>query len=180
MTSHSPNVPLPGQSWGGSTHWVGSGWRAWSHGSSRHWQSCTWRHRSPGTRLQSGPCHRWAWFSRPGRVQRAPPNTRRGVTPDSDPGPGASAPAPQAWAAAGSTVPPRTADCSPEEKGSVWVSALTKNVIRILKHVAWYYGSVYTNFYHLYQVNLNRFGLLGGFKVISLPFPGSSIPSLVN
>ena len=142
-------LSLPGQSWGGSNHWGGSGWRAWSHGSSRHWQSCTWHHRSLETRPQSRPCRHWAWSSRPGRARRAPPNTRRGVTPGSAPGPGASAPAQQAWAAAGSTAPPRTADCSPV--GDETKSVSRRNNVVLLDRIIFYASS----FFNKLSLNIN-------------------------
>lgn len=112
-TNSSQKLHLPGQSWDGSTHWVESEWHVWNHGSSQHWQNCTWRHRSPETRLQSGPCHRSAWSSRPGQVQPAPPSTRRDVKPCWAPGPGASAPALQAWAAVESIALPHITGCNP-------------------------------------------------------------------
>lgn len=108
---------VPGQSWGDSNHSMGSVWHAWSHGSTQRWQNCTWHHQFQGKHPRLGPCRRWGWFSRPGRVQHAQLGTHRAGRPDPALGPGANAPIRQAWAGAESIGPLHTAGCSPGGNG---------------------------------------------------------------
>lgn len=71
------------------------------------------------------------------------------MTPGSAPGPGASAPAQQAWAAAGSTAPPRTADCSPV--GDETKSASRRNNVVLLDRIIFYASS----FFNKLSLNIN-------------------------
>jgi hypothetical protein len=76
---HMAQNALPGLSWGDSSHWVETWWRALSRDSSLRWQNYTSHRRSLETLLLSRICHRWVWSFLRGLGPHAPRGTHRAV-----------------------------------------------------------------------------------------------------